>query len=505
MSIKTIILAAGQGTRMRSVKPKVLHEIANKALLEHVYDTGRSLADNAIYIIYGHGGETVKQSLSHLDATWIEQKQQLGTGHAVQQAIHHVEDGDTALILYGDVPLLKQQTLQTLLKKVSATSLALLTVNLDDPTGYGRIVRDKDHAVIKIVEQKDANEAELLITEGNTGILACKGKQLKQWLARLSNNNAQNEYYLTDIIEMAVDDGLTIETTQAGSQDEVLGVNNRAQLAHLERVYQLGQAEVLMEKGITLRDPSRIDIRGTFAELGQDIDIDVNVIFEGINRIGSNVKIGPNCLIKNSTIAEGVEILANSVIDDAVVGEGSRIGPFARLRPQTELAEHVHIGNFVEIKKSSVASGSKINHLSYIGDSEVGSKVNIGAGTITCNYDGVNKFKTIIEDGAFIGSDTQLVAPVTVGKNATIGAGSTITSNTPAEQLTLSRVKQLSIPSWKRPVKAEIVPDNSPHSASAPGAALSPASLQSSQHPCKSAETVPDSSLHSLHPCKSEK
>ncbi|WP_445367530.1 bifunctional UDP-N-acetylglucosamine diphosphorylase/glucosamine-1-phosphate N-acetyltransferase GlmU [Methylomonas sp. BW4-1] len=465
MSIKTIILAAGQGTRMRSSRPKVLHEIANKALLQHVYETSLSLENNQIFIIYGHGGETVKQALISLDATWIEQKQQLGTGHAVQQAIHHVDDPDTVLILYGDVPLLKAKTIQTLLHKVSLTSLALLTVNLDDPTGYGRIVRDKDHAVVKIVEQKDANEVELQISEGNTGILACKGSQLKQWLSRLSNNNAQNEYYLTDIIEMAVEDGLTVETTQAGSQDEVLGVNNRSQLAHLERVYQAEQAQALMEKGVTLRDPARVDVRGSFAELGQDIDVDINVIFEGVNRIGFNVKIGPNCLIKNASIANDVEILANSVIEDASVGAGSRIGPFARLRPQTELADHVHIGNFVEIKKSTVGTGSKINHLSYIGDSEVGSKVNIGAGTITCNYDGVNKFKTIIEDGAFIGSDTQLVAPVTVGKNATIGAGSTITRDTPENQLTLSRSKQLSVPSWQRPVKlAEIVPDNSPHS-----------------------------------------
>ncbi|MCK9606905.1 MAG: bifunctional UDP-N-acetylglucosamine diphosphorylase/glucosamine-1-phosphate N-acetyltransferase GlmU [Methylomonas sp.] len=455
MSIKTIILAAGQGTRMRSSRPKVLHEIANKALLQHVYETSLALQDNDVYIIYGHGGETVKQTLEHFQATWIEQRQQLGTGHAVQQAIHHVEDVDTVLVLYGDVPLLKAKTIQTLLGKVSATSLALLTVTLDDPSGYGRIVRDKDHAVIKIVEQKDANEAELQISEGNTGILACKGKQLKNWLSRLSNNNAQNEYYLTDIIEMAVDDGLTIETSQANSADEVLGVNNRSQLAHLERVYQLEQAEMLMEKGMTLRDPGRIDVRGTFAGLGQDIDVDVNVVFEGVNSIGSHVKIGPNCLIKNATIADGVEILANCVIEDTKIGADSRIGPFARLRPQTELAAQVHIGNFVEVKKTTVASGSKINHLSYIGDSEIGSKVNVGAGTITCNYDGVNKFKTIIKDGAFIGSDTQLVAPVTVGKNATIGAGSTITKDTPADQLTLSRVKQIAIPGWLRPVKQE--------------------------------------------------
>jgi bifunctional UDP-N-acetylglucosamine pyrophosphorylase/glucosamine-1-phosphate N-acetyltransferase len=455
MSIKTIILAAGQGTRMRSSRPKVLHEIANKALLHHVYDTSLELENNKVFIIYGHGGETVKQTLNHFEATWIEQKQQLGTGHAVQQAIHHVEDADTVLILYGDVPLLKSQTLQTLLHDVSSQSLALLTVVLDDPTGYGRIVRNTDGAVIKIVEQKDANSSELEINEGNTGILACKGKQLIDWLGRLSNNNAQNEYYLTDIIEMAVADGLTIKTTQASSQDEVLGVNNRNQLAHLERVYQQQQAYSLMEKGVTLRDPNRIDVRGEFAELGQDIDVDVNVIFEGVNRIGSNVKIGANCIIKNATIAEQVEILANSLIEDAVVGANSRIGPYARLRPQTELADHVHIGNFVEIKKSTVASGSKINHLSYIGDSEVGSKVNIGAGTITCNYDGVNKFKTIIGDGAFIGSDSQLVAPVVIGKNATIGAGSTITKDTPDDQLTLSRTKQVNIASWQRPVKKE--------------------------------------------------
>lgn len=455
MALKTIILAAGQGTRMRSAKPKVLHEIANKPLLQHVYETSRYLDDNQVYIVYGHGGEAVKQTLQSLEATWLVQKQQLGTGHAVQQAIDYISEGDTVLILYGDVPLIKLQTLQTLLTKVSATSLGLLTVSLEDPTGYGRIVRDQNNAVIRIVEQKDANDVELLINEGNTGILACQGHQLKGWLGRLGNNNAQNEYYLTDVIEMAVSDGLSIETAQASSVDEVLGVNNRNQLAHLERVYQREQAQYLMEQGVTLRDPNRIDIRGCFESLGQDIDVDINVIFEGSNHIASNVKIGPNCLIKNATIAEGVEILANTVIEDTCVGAHSRIGPFARLRPQTELADHVHIGNFVEIKKSNVASGSKINHLSYIGDSEIGSKVNIGAGTITCNYDGVNKFKTIIEDGAFIGSDTQLVAPVTVGRNATIGAGSTITKDTPAEQLTLSRAKQVNIPGWQRPIKME--------------------------------------------------
>ena len=455
MSIKTIILAAGQGTRMRSKLPKVLHEIASRPLLQHVYDTSRQLPDNKVHVIYGHGGETVKKALEHIDAVWIEQKQQLGTGHAVQQAIHHVEDADTVLILYGDVPLLKVETLQSLLRDVSGSSLALLTVILDDPTGYGRIIRDNQNNVVRIVEQKDASPEQLAIKEGNTGILACKGDQLKNWISRLSNNNAQNEYYLTDIIEMAVQDGLTVKTTQTNSQDEVLGVNNRNQLAHLERVYQMQQAEHLMTQGVTLRDPARIDVRGHFIELGQDIEVDVNVIFEGQNSIGSNVKIGANCILKHVVIADDVEILPNSLLEYARVGAGSRIGPFARLRPETNIAEHVHIGNFVEIKKSTVATGSKINHLSYIGDSEIGSKVNIGAGTITCNYDGVNKFKTIIEDGAFIGSDTQLVAPVTVGKNATIGAGSTITKDAPADQLSLSRSKQISVESWQRPQKKE--------------------------------------------------
>jgi bifunctional UDP-N-acetylglucosamine pyrophosphorylase/glucosamine-1-phosphate N-acetyltransferase len=346
-------------------------------------------------------------------------------------------------------------TLHTLLANVSDSSLALLTVILDDPTGYGRIIRDHDNQVVKIVEQKDATPEQLKINEGNTGILACKGHQLKNWLSRLSNHNAQNEYYLTDIIEMAVSDGLLVKTTQTNSQDEVLGVNNRNQLAHLERVYQWQQADYLMTHGVTLRDPARIDVRGQFLELGQDIEIDINVIFEGQNKIGSNVKIGANCILKNVEIADDVEILANSLLENAVVGVGSRIGPYARLRPDTQIADHVHIGNFVEIKKSNIASGSKINHLSYIGDSEIGSKVNIGAGTITCNYDGVNKFKTVIEDGAFIGSDTQLVAPVKVGKNATIGAGSTITKDTPAEQLSLSRSKQISVESWQRPQKKE--------------------------------------------------
>ncbi|MFW5443134.1 MAG: bifunctional UDP-N-acetylglucosamine diphosphorylase/glucosamine-1-phosphate N-acetyltransferase GlmU [Methylococcaceae bacterium] len=453
MGIKTIILAAGQGTRMCSSKPKVLHKIAERALLHHVYDTSQQLQNNSTVIVYGHGGELVKKQLYALDAIWVEQKKQLGTGHAVQQVEPFINDDDNVLILYGDVPLLTRSTIDKLLQNVSNSSLGLLTVMLDDPKGYGRIVRADNGSVLKIVEQKDASDEEKLITEGNTGVIATQGEMLKRWLSKLDSNNIQKEYYLTDIIEMAVNDGIEVKTDQPESQDEVLGVNDRSQLAHLERVYQLDQANNLMKLGVSLRDPARIDIRGKFDSLGQDIEIDVNVIFEGNNSIGNNVTIGANCILKNAVIGDDVEILANCIIEDAVVGERSRIGPFARLRPLAELASDVHIGNFVEIKKSTVATGSKINHLSYIGDTTVGSKVNIGAGTITCNYDGVNKFRTVIEDNAFIGSDTQLIAPVTVGKGATIGAGSTINRDAPADQLTLSRSKQVTIKGWQRPVK----------------------------------------------------
>jgi bifunctional UDP-N-acetylglucosamine pyrophosphorylase/glucosamine-1-phosphate N-acetyltransferase len=455
MKITTIILAAGKGTRMCSDLPKVLHKIANRPLLRHVYDMSYQLNNNVIKIVYGHGANLVRKVLADIDVSWVEQKQQLGTGHAVQQVSDQITDSDIVLILYGDVPLLKLSTVKGLLANVSDKTLALLTVMLKNPTGYGRIVRDSSGKVTKIVEEKDASITEKEIVEGNTGIMAVEGNKLKKWLNQLSNDNAQGEYYLTDIIEMAVADQITIITTQPESVDEVLGVNNRIQLSHLERVYQQEQAIMLMERGVTLMDPARFDLRGTIVKLGIDIVCDVNVIIEGENSIGNNVIIGANTHIKNSIIGDNVEILANCIIENSVVGQGSKIGPYARLRPETVLAENVHIGNFVELKKSTVASFSKINHLSYIGDATVGAQVNIGAGTITCNYDGVNKFRTIIEDGAFIGSDTQLIAPVTVGKNATIGAGSTITRDSPENQLTLSRAKQMTLAGWKRPVKQD--------------------------------------------------
>jgi bifunctional UDP-N-acetylglucosamine pyrophosphorylase/glucosamine-1-phosphate N-acetyltransferase len=453
MAIKSIILAAGKGTRMRSMQPKILHPLAGKPLVEHVYDLCQELEDNTITIVYGHGGETVRKALDSLSVSWVEQAEQLGTGHAVQQAESQINDNDTVLILYGDVPLLKLATVKVLLADVSDKTLALLTVELDQPKGYGRIVRDNKNQVINITEEKDASEQVKQLREVNTGILAVAGASLKRWLRLLENNNTQNEYYLTDIIALAVSEGVAIKTSQPVHSSEVLGVNNKSQLSYLERVYQAQQAEILMLQGVTLADPNRFDLRGEITKLGQDVSIDVNVILEGTLEIGDGVTIGPNCVIKNSKIANGVEILANCVIENATVGADSRIGPFARLRPAAEIQSSVHIGNFVEVKKSIIGQGSKVNHLSYIGDCQIGESVNVGAGTITCNYDGINKSLTIIEDGAFIGSSTQLVAPVTVGKNSTIAAGSTITKNTPEEQLTLSRAKQITIKGWRRPVK----------------------------------------------------
>ncbi|SMF93289.1 bifunctional UDP-N-acetylglucosamine pyrophosphorylase / Glucosamine-1-phosphate N-acetyltransferase [Methylomagnum ishizawai] len=454
MPLEIIILAAGQGTRMRSALPKVLHKVGSKSLLEHVHALAASLSPDQISIIYGHGGEQVPRTLARLDAVWAEQKQQLGTGHAVMQVADGIGDDATVLILYGDVPLLKKTTVEKLLPLVGPDSLGLLTVELDDPHGYGRIVRDETGRVLRIVEEKDANPQERAITEGNTGILALNGRRLKSWLGRLGTDNAQGEYYLTDVIALAVAEGCTVATAQPASMDEVLGVNNRQQLAHLERVFQAEQAEALLLAGATLRDPARFDLRGEIVALGRDVEIDVNVILEGRVKLGDRVKIGPNTLIRDCEIGDDVEIFANCVLEDAVVGRASRIGPYARLRPETRLAEEVHIGNFVEIKKSTIAQGSKANHLSYIGDTDMGAGVNIGAGTITCNYDGVNKHRTIIEDGVFVGSDSSLVAPVRIGKDATIGAGSVITKEAPQGQLTLTRAKQVTIAGWQRPTKA---------------------------------------------------
>jgi bifunctional UDP-N-acetylglucosamine pyrophosphorylase/glucosamine-1-phosphate N-acetyltransferase len=452
MDLGALILAAGEGTRMRSRLPKVLHQLAGKPLLGHVIDTARSVNPDEISIVYGHGGELVPNRLGAEDLTWVEQHERLGTGHAVMQALPSLQKVDKVLILYGDVPLISSSTLTGLLSCLRRSDLALLTVDLPDPTGYGRIVRDAMDRVVRIVEQKDASPREQEITEINTGILAVKRERLEKWLARLDNNNAQKEYYLTDIIAMAVADGVNIQAVHPDSEEEVMGVNDRIQLAYLERHYQRQLAEGLMHNGATLADPSRIDIRGRLFT-GRDIFIDCNVIIEGQVSLEDGVRVGPNVLLKNCTIGEGTEIFANSVVEDAEIGSECRIGPFARIRPDSQLADHVHIGNFVEIKKSLVDHGSKINHLSYVGDSEIGKQVNIGAGTITCNYDGANKHKTIIGDRAFIGSDTQLIAPVVVGEDATIGAGSTISKDAPAAKLTLTRVKQVSIDGWQRPVK----------------------------------------------------
>ena len=446
-----VILAAGQGKRMHSNLPKVLHPLAGKALVAHVIDTARSLSPQTLCLVYGHGGEAVRTTLSAPDLAWALQEPQLGTGHAVQQALPHLPAQGTTLVLYGDVPLIQAETLKRLLH-VAQEALAILTVELIDPEGYGRIVRDASGQVVRIVEQKDATAAERGIREINTGIMAMPTARLADWLARLSNSNAQNEYYLTDIVGMAVAEGLPVRTVQPRHEWEVLGVNSKVQLAELERIAQRCTAVQLMEQGVRLADPARLDVRGQL-QCGRDVFIDVNCVFEGQVELGEAVEVGPNCVIRNARIGAGTRLAAFTHIEDAVVGPDGRIGPFARLRPGTELAEDVHIGNFVEIKKSTLAAHSKANHLAYIGDATIGSRVNVGAGTITCNYDGANKFQTIIEDDAFIGSDTQLVAPVTVGRGATLGAGTTLTKDAPAGSLTISRAKQLSIPGWKRPQK----------------------------------------------------
>ncbi|KJZ61946.1 bifunctional UDP-N-acetylglucosamine diphosphorylase/glucosamine-1-phosphate N-acetyltransferase GlmU [Pseudomonas fluorescens] len=451
MSLEIVILAAGQGTRMRSALPKVLHPIAGNSMLGHVIHSARQLDPQRIHVVIGHGADAVRERLAADDLNFVLQDKQLGTGHAVAQAVPFIES-DTVLILYGDVPLIEVETLQRLLKQVAPQQLGLLTVELDDPTGYGRIVRNADGEVTAIVEQKDANEAERAITEGNTGILALPFAQLAGWMSRLSNNNAQGEYYLTDVIAMAVSDGLVVATEQPHDAMEVQGANDRKQLSELERHYQLRAGRRLMAQGVTLRDPARFDVRGEIT-VGRDVLIDINVILEGKVVIEDDVVIGPNCVIKDSTLRKGVVIKANSHIEGAILGEGSDAGPFARLRPGTVLEARAHVGNFVELKNAHLGEGAKAGHLTYLGDAEIGARTNIGAGTITCNYDGANKWKTVLGEDVFIGSNNSLVAPVDISSGATTAAGSTITQNVDNAQLAVGRARQKNIDGWKRPEK----------------------------------------------------
>jgi len=450
-TLKTVILAAGQGTRMRSRIPKVLHKLAGKPMLERVIEAAQTIS-HAISIVYGYQGDTVKAALSSYDIDWVHQAEQLGTGHAVKQAVSESEKADQILVLLGDTPLITSQTLNDLREKTAKNEVGIVTIHLENPYGLGRILRDNNNHIVGIVEEKDATDEQKKITEINTGIMLLPTQHLKQWLAKLKNNNAQKEYYLTDIFAMAVAEKVAIKNVSPQFVEEVMGINTRVQLAHLERVYQQRVAEQLMLSGVTLLDPSRFDLRGTLT-CAEDVTIDVNVIVEGNVSIGRGTSIGANTILKNCTIGENVVIEPNVVIDDSTVGNYCTIGPFARLRPGTQLAEKVKVGNFVETKKAIVGEGSKLPHLSYIGDADIGKHVNIGAGTITCNYDGVNKFKTTINDGAFIGSDSQLVAPVTIGEGAYIGAGSTITKDAPAHKLTISRAKQITIEGWQPPKK----------------------------------------------------
>jgi bifunctional UDP-N-acetylglucosamine pyrophosphorylase / glucosamine-1-phosphate N-acetyltransferase len=450
--LHVVILAAGQGKRMKSRLPKVLHRLAGRTLLEHVVAATRSLTPAETHVVYGYGGAQVREQLQALPVRWVEQPEQRGTGHAVEQALPAIPDEATVLVLSADVPLVVAGTLQSTLDATAEGALALITVEVADASGYGRILRDNDGGVIGIVEDKDASEAERAITEINTGILAAGAASLRAWLARCDEANAQGERYLTDVIALAAGEGVRVRSVAPGDMEEVLGVNDRAQLAHLERYYQRRQAQRLMRDGVTIADPARLDIRGE-VEIGRDVYLDVNVVLEGKVTIAEGTRIGPNCVIKSAEIGPYTEIHANTIIEQASVGASCRIGPYARLRPGTALAEDVHIGNFVEVKNSRVDRGSKANHLTYLGDSQVGKNVNVGAGTITCNYDGAEKHATIIEDNVFVGSGVELVAPITLHAGATIGAGATVTRDVPAGVLSVNRGRQTTVENWTRPTK----------------------------------------------------
>lgn len=449
--LSVVILAAGKGTRMYSDLPKVLHPIAGKPMVKHVIDTVKALEAKQIHLIYGHGGDLMQQRLAAEPVNWVLQAEQLGTGHAMQQAAPFFADDENILMLYGDGPLITQATLEKLIAAKPDNGIALLTVVLENPTGYGRIIRENG-SVVAIVEQKDANPEQLKIKEINTGVMVASGASFKKWLAQLNNNNAQGEYYITDVIAMANREGYKVEAVQAADLMEVEGANNRLQLAALERYYQKTQAEKLLLAGVSIIDPARFDLRGSVTH-GKDVEIDVNVILEGEIKLGHRVKIGAGSVLKNCEIGDDVEIKPYSVIEDTVIGNQAKIGPFSRLRPGTNLADETHVGNFVEIKNAEIAKGSKVNHLTYVGDAQIGANCNIGAGVITCNYDGANKFKTIIGDNVFVGSDTQLVAPVTVASGSTIGAGSTITKDVAQDELVITRVPQRHIQGWKRTTK----------------------------------------------------
>ncbi len=449
--LSIVILAAGKGKRMHSDKPKVLHTLAGRLLLQHVLDTAVQFAPGKTCVVYGHGGVAVPQAMAQYDANFVLQEPQLGTGHAVQQALPQLDNDGLVLVLYGDVPLIQPATIEKMFAQPDA--LTLLTLHLANPAGYGRIVRDTAGKVTCIVEERDATAEQRAIREINTGIMAVPTQHLRNWLAKLQNNNAQSEYYLTDIVAMAVAQGVAVHTAQPAHAWEVMGINSKVQLAELERIWQHEQAHQLLVQGVTLADPARLDVRGKLV-CGRDVEIDVGCIFEGEVHLGDNVRVGAYSVIRDARIGAGTQIEPYTHINQAEIGDNCHIGPYARLRPGAKLHNGVHIGNFVEVKNSEIAANSKVNHLSYIGDSSIGSRVNIGAGTITCNYDGANKHRTVIEDDVFIGSNTQLVAPVKVGRGATIGAGSTITKDAPAGALTLSRARQTTITGWKRPTKS---------------------------------------------------